>query len=411
MSGDSRNPPLSRRVPGATNRPAPEMLISAPTLPSDLVARLRAELGDAQERTESDRQPAAERPERSASAPVTDDESTRSGRAKRRFRRDIKASGTTKLTEATDSAPVHAEAAVEILAADVVDACSDLATAVDPRPVTAHASAESGKWPDTLPRRVRATSDIAKLSMSPGLAKVAAALIKPAPAIEDITQPIPAITATTGPDVVILPAQTARTQATIAVTPAVPQHTAALPPPTRPRRPKSPAGQVPPPVDVPSLPTPAELAKVAAALVTRVPSQDITQPIPAITEASETEVLGPAAEAPGKETDLASGGGVPPTRAREKPANRRGSKAAQGAAEHRRRHTVRKPAAAAPLMKPDQMLRPLFAAESRTVEEVVASWRSQREERRGPSSRFYRVAGVMVSVLVITVVMLLVVIR
>ena len=41
MADDSSVPPLSRRVPGATNRPKPKMRIAPPVLPEELVGRLR----------------------------------------------------------------------------------------------------------------------------------------------------------------------------------------------------------------------------------------------------------------------------------------------------------------------------------------------------------------------------------
>ena len=41
MADDSSGPPLSRRVPGATNRPKPKMRIAPPVLPEELVGRLR----------------------------------------------------------------------------------------------------------------------------------------------------------------------------------------------------------------------------------------------------------------------------------------------------------------------------------------------------------------------------------
>ena len=41
MADDSSVPPLSRRVPGATNRPKPKMRIAPPALPEELVGRLR----------------------------------------------------------------------------------------------------------------------------------------------------------------------------------------------------------------------------------------------------------------------------------------------------------------------------------------------------------------------------------
>ncbi|HEX6932553.1 MAG TPA: hypothetical protein VF162_10450, partial [Streptosporangiaceae bacterium] len=41
MADDSSVPPLSRRVPGATNRPKPKMRIAPPVLPEELIGRLR----------------------------------------------------------------------------------------------------------------------------------------------------------------------------------------------------------------------------------------------------------------------------------------------------------------------------------------------------------------------------------
>ncbi len=41
MADDSSSPPLSRRVPGATNRPKPQMRVAPPVLPDDLIDRLR----------------------------------------------------------------------------------------------------------------------------------------------------------------------------------------------------------------------------------------------------------------------------------------------------------------------------------------------------------------------------------
>ncbi len=41
MADDSSVPPLSRRVPGATNRPKPKMRITPPVLPEELIGRLR----------------------------------------------------------------------------------------------------------------------------------------------------------------------------------------------------------------------------------------------------------------------------------------------------------------------------------------------------------------------------------
>jgi hypothetical protein len=42
MGEDSRVPPLSRRVPGATNRPKPQLRTAPPVLPDDVIERLRA---------------------------------------------------------------------------------------------------------------------------------------------------------------------------------------------------------------------------------------------------------------------------------------------------------------------------------------------------------------------------------
>jgi len=43
LGEDSRTPPLSRRVPGATNRPKPQLRTAPPVLPDDLIERLRAQ--------------------------------------------------------------------------------------------------------------------------------------------------------------------------------------------------------------------------------------------------------------------------------------------------------------------------------------------------------------------------------
>ncbi len=51
MADDSSAPPLSRRVPGATNRPKPQMRIAPPVLPEDLVDRLRPKQAAAAETT------------------------------------------------------------------------------------------------------------------------------------------------------------------------------------------------------------------------------------------------------------------------------------------------------------------------------------------------------------------------
>jgi hypothetical protein len=42
MADDSSTPPLSRRVPGATNRPKPKMRVAPPALPEEIVGRLRS---------------------------------------------------------------------------------------------------------------------------------------------------------------------------------------------------------------------------------------------------------------------------------------------------------------------------------------------------------------------------------
>ncbi len=49
MADDSSAPPLSRRVPGATNRPKPEMRVAPPVLPDDLIDRLRPKDADVAE--------------------------------------------------------------------------------------------------------------------------------------------------------------------------------------------------------------------------------------------------------------------------------------------------------------------------------------------------------------------------
>ncbi|MGO8960577.1 MAG: hypothetical protein ACLQFR_24855 [Streptosporangiaceae bacterium] len=438
MAGDSRVPPLSRRVPGATKRSTPEILISAPVLPSDLLERLRAEMGDAQARAEPAGQLAAEQSEQPAPAPLrvsgSDDGPARRGRSKRRGLRDSRLKRLPDLTDVSQQIPASLRAArAEAPPAKTVNGrqLRPTADAMDP--------------PQQAADRPRAPTPA-------DLAKMAAALVAPTPHIEDITQPIPVILE---PGRAALPAaETARAKPASS-----PADAADLPRRHATRRPLA--------------PTPADLAKLAASLGPAAPHIEDTQPIPVILAtttahdmAAAAPITAPKPDLPaaaprpglaaadtlnvpkqglaaadtlnGSKPDLAAPAPVtaprpdlaaadtvkvpkqdlaatapatvvlPPAKTR-KAADRKRQNAPQTRAARRRRQGLRRPAV--PQMSQGQMLRPLFAEADRTsLEEVVASVRVQSDGRRAQAGR-YRMAGVFVSVLVITIVMVLVVVR
>jgi hypothetical protein len=79
MADDSSGPPLSRRVPGATNRPKPQMRMARPVLPEDLMDRLRPKQ-DAETETASAQPTQAggeDRKEREPQAPAQNESSRR----------------------------------------------------------------------------------------------------------------------------------------------------------------------------------------------------------------------------------------------------------------------------------------------------------------------------------------------
>ena len=256
MAGDSSSQPLSQRVPGATNRPTPEMLIAPPMLPRSLLERLRAELraelSEAQARAEPGRELPPERAEQPASVPlpVPETDNGRPVRAKRRHLRDSKSRRpsdfdvTPPIPAVTAFATTEAPSPATKRVNGVVGlAASDLAEQTTARPLP-----QRRAQPD--PELASAADDLPRRPTPPEMAKAAAALLAPYP--EDITQPIPVIDAAALDDVVSPATQTVNGRSDLAGTDPERQATA-RPLPKRAR----PAHRRPSAVDVPRLPSAA----------------------------------------------------------------------------------------------------------------------------------------------------------
>jgi len=207
MGDDSRIPPLSRRVPGATNWPTPPVRATPPELPEHLIERLRAKPNRASEAATALAE--AERPGQSVPPPPRTGTAPGLPRAKRRKQgleprerlpvrvlwqatSDSAQSREVDTDDSTEPIPVIA-AAAGIPTETVLPARADTqpdSAAAQLQPITALAP------PATLPRRVPGSHDP---QPSPGRGRGVTAAPRPADPLpaeaESRTEPIPALTA------------------------------------------------------------------------------------------------------------------------------------------------------------------------------------------------------------------------
>src|SRR5258707_6430705 len=358
MEGDSSLPLLSQRVPGATKRPPPEMLIAPPMLPRSLLERLRAELraelSEAQAREEPGRQLAPQRPGQPASVPlpVPQTDGGRPGRAKRRLLRDSKP-GRPADSDVRPSIPVItaiAKAEAPGPAAMTVNGLAALAAADLAEQTTARQLPQRAKRPDA--QRAPATADVPRMPTPPEMAKAAAALLAPFP--EDITQPIPVIGADAQDPVVSLSTKAVNGRSGRTATDPG-RHAAARPLPKRAQSPD----QMPPAADVPMVPTQPEIPAPPGRLPARHP-EDITQPIPVVRADALTEVVSPPAKTVNAQPDLAAAEPAPRDGLAETSADRQRRNTSRAAEQPRQRPERRRDSMpAAPPLDADQVLRPL----------------------------------------------------
>ncbi len=363
MGEDSRVPPLSRRVPGATNRPKPQLRTAPPVLPDDLIERLRARAKTRSEERAEQVQP--EPPEQTAPLPPLP----------QRVR---------KTNEPRPPASARGQ--------------------VQPEPPQ-----QTAPLPP-LPQRVRKTNEPGPPASATGQVQPESAG-SPGLASGATTEPIPLISApaegavrpssrdATSADQV-RPASTARPkEARVRVL-------ATVAPPSRP---PAPPGSVPArvPDGANGLQDPAQDARTTrpagSSLSPEADADDITEPIPVVSEVAERSAEKPAfdepATRPARPTRPAQPAppGRPPAQAdppaRADPAAQKGARRWRLSAQPvhaevpQPRPTESEltpmPAAA----EPEQtLLRPLFV-EGDPVEEVVATVRAQAADRASNNAR------------------------
>jgi hypothetical protein len=150
MGQDGHIPPLSQRVPGATNRPRPALRVPPPVLPDALVERLRAEFGA--ERDEPDRgvlsdqapaQPAARPPSPLRPSVAASD----SSRPKLVRRRAVPQSTHPRTTDAG----IHSARSAALVAQDRVASASELPDrSAEPLAPAVGIQATSGTEPEPI---------------------------------------------------------------------------------------------------------------------------------------------------------------------------------------------------------------------------------------------------------------------
>jgi len=148
--GQDGHPPLSQRVPGATNRPRPALRVPPPVLPDALVERLRAEFSA--ERAEPDRgvlsdqapaQPAARPPSPLRPSVAASD----SSRPKLVRRRVVPQSTHTRTTDAG----IHSARSAALAAQDRVASASELPDrSLEPLTPAVSIGATSGTEPEPI---------------------------------------------------------------------------------------------------------------------------------------------------------------------------------------------------------------------------------------------------------------------
>lgn len=242
MGEDSSGPPLSRRVPGATNRPQPRMRVAPPVLPDALLERLRAEADAGATDTATPPRPGSstELPASEYTTTVNGDPAQEADKAKRRVLRE---SLLRRPLDRPTRTPSDPEIPVAALSAEAEPGES-----------------ASGAGPPELPRRTRGTD----YGLRPATGRQPQVTPPPAAAApetdsEPITQPIPVISESTLP-----PTTTAATEIEeVQAPPDLPVQDLVPPPPDQAGPPDqtahkpdpipAPPGQPPPDLLVPDL--------------------------------------------------------------------------------------------------------------------------------------------------------------
>jgi hypothetical protein len=376
MGEDSRLPPLSRRVPGATNWPNPPVRSTPPVLPDHVLERLRAGRKPAREAPTGPPDAEAEvaRPERSA--PPHRRTGTANGlRPNARQERDH---------EASEPRPVRVlwQAASDYALSPEVD----VDDTTEPIPV------------------ISAAADIAIVTVAPASADVQ-------PDFES-TEALPRQTAAQAQTVTALAPRPAllprRDPGSHGPQPSpgrTRQVTARRPLRSRPAppRPVPPRPALPPPV--PSRPVPSGEVPPGA-VPSAADAEYTTEPIPVIPAAAASGPAGPALEevavGPGPPAQAASAAAIPADLARPRTGLMR-PRVPRSRLPRNRLGGV----PAAPVLPGQTMLRPLFA-EAGTLEEMLASVRAQAGDQSVRARRLRVIAiGLAVTVIVIVLAVVL----
>jgi hypothetical protein len=376
MGDDSRIPPLSRRVPGATNWPTPPVRATPPELPEHVIERLRARPNRASEAATALAE--AERPDQSAPPPP------RTGTAPGLPRRPVRV-----LWRATsDSALLP-----EVDAADTTERIPVVAATADIRTETV-APTRADTQPDNTAAQVQTATALAPPATLPRR-------------VPGSHGPQPSPGRSRG--VTALPRTTRRRPRPLDPPPLDPPPLDPLPP-----KPGPPGPRVPDPLPPSRLPPsrlpPGRLppADVPPAAVPSVPdAESRTEPIPVVAAAVHGGHMGPALDGAAVELDTpaasVSAAAIPAD------LDRRAKEPTRRVQRWRWLRTWLAGVSAAPQVPAHTMLRPLFA-ECDTLEELLACVRAQADVHSVHARRVRMIAlGVALVVIVVILAIVLLV--